>query len=55
MINGMSMDQETYQILGHFSLNVLYWKKKLQKDLCGPGEMNEKTADILARSLWPEI
>ena len=42
--------QEICRILGQVSLNLLYWKKNLQKDICGPGEINEKTADIQARS-----
>ena len=37
MIFGMSMGQETCRILGHFSLNLLYWKKKLPTEKCGPG------------------
>ena len=37
MIIGMSMDQETCRILGQVSLNLLYWKKNLQKEKCGPG------------------
>ena len=55
MIIGISMDQETCQIFGQVSLNLLYWKKNFQKDICGPGEINEKTADIPADHLWPEI
>ena len=34
-------------IPGH---NLLYWKKKLEMDSCGPGEINKKTAYIQARS-----
>ena len=37
MIIGMSMGQETCRILGQVSLNLLYWKKNLQTDTCGPG------------------
>ena len=33
----MSMGQETCRILGQGSHNLLYWKKNLQKDICGPG------------------
>ena len=29
--------QETCQILGQVSHNLLYWKKNLQTDICGPG------------------
>ena len=37
MITGISMDLETCQILGHVSLNLLYSKRKLLTDICGPG------------------
>ena len=37
MITGISMAPETCQILGQVSHNLLYWKKNLQKDICGPG------------------
>ena len=37
MITGISMGHETCQILGQVSLNSLYWKKNLLKDICGPG------------------
>ena len=37
MIIGTSEGQETCQILGHVSHNLLYWKKKLPTDICGPG------------------
>ena len=50
MIIGTSMGQEICLILGQVSLNLLYWKKNLQTDICGPGEIDEKTADIQARS-----
>ena len=50
MIIGISMGQEICLILGQVSLDLLYWKKNLQTDICGPGEINEKTADIQARS-----
>ena len=50
------MDQEIGLILGQVSLNLLYSKKNLQKDLCGPGvEIDEKTADIQARSFVARI
>ena len=48
MIIGISMDQEMCLILGKVSLSLLYWKKDLQTDLCGPVE---KTVDIQARLL----
>ena len=50
MMIGISMGQETFLVLGQVSLNLLYWKKNLQTDICGPGEISEKTADIQARS-----
>ena len=51
MIIGISMGQEACLIHGQVSLNLLYWKKNLQTDMCGPGgEINERTADIQARS-----
>ena len=37
MISGMSMGLETCLILGQVSHNLLYWKKKLSTDVCGPG------------------
>ena len=49
MTIGISMGQEICRILGRFSLNLLYWKKNLQTDICGPGQIDEKTADIQAR------
>ena len=36
MIIGISMDQEICLILGQVSHNLLYWKKKLPTDICGP-------------------
>ena len=37
MIIGISMVLETRQILGQVSHNLLYWKKNLPTDICGPG------------------
>ena len=37
IIIGISMGQEICQILGQVSLNLLYWKKHLQTEKCGPG------------------
>ena len=37
MTIGISMGQEICLILGQVSLSLLYWKKNLQKDICGPG------------------
>ena len=50
MIIGTLMALETCLIHGQVSLNLLYSKRNLQTDICGPGEINEKTADIQARS-----
>ena len=37
MIIGISMGQEICLINGQVSLSLLYWKKHLQTDICGPG------------------
>ena len=37
MIFGTSMGQEMCLIHGQVSLNLLYWKKNLQTDICGLG------------------
>ena len=37
MIIGISVGLETCLILGQVSHNLLYWKKKLPKDISGPG------------------
>ena len=50
MTVGISMGEEICLIIGQVSLNLLYWKKNLQTDVCGPGEINKKTAYIQARS-----
>ena len=47
MIIGISMGEETCQILGQVSLNLLHWKKNLY---VVREEINKKTADIQARS-----
>ena len=44
------MGLETCLILGQVSHNLLYSMKKLLTDILGPGENNEETADIQARS-----
>ena len=49
-IIGISMGLETCLILGQVAHIFLYWKKNLPKDFCGPGEINEKTAYIQAKS-----
>ena len=50
MIIGISMGQEICLIHGQVSHNLLYWKKKLPTDIVVRGEIDEKTADIQARS-----
>ena len=51
MIIGISMDQEICQILGQVSHKILYWKKNLLMDICGPvGEIDETASNIQARS-----
>ena len=50
MIFGTLMALETCLILGQVSHNLLYLKKKLLTDTCGPGEINVETAYIQARS-----
>ena len=50
MIIGTLMARETCLILGQVSHNLLYSTKKLLTDICGPGEINEDTAYIQARS-----
>ena len=50
MIIGISMDLETCLILGLVAHNLLYWKKKLPTDVCGPWGIDEQTTYIQARS-----
>ena len=50
MIIGTLMALQTCLILGQVSHNLLYSKKKFLTDICGPGEINEETAYIQARS-----
>ena len=50
MIIGILMALETCVILGQVSHNLIYWKRKPLTDVCGPGEINEETAYIQARS-----
>ena len=52
MIIGISMGQETCRILGQVSHNLLYWKKNLQTDLCGPGGKQQTSRPD---PLWLEI
>ena len=50
MITGTLMALETCLILGQVSHNLLYSMKKLLTDILGPGEIDEETAYIQARS-----
>ena len=50
IIIGTLMALETCLIFGQVSHNLLHSKKKLLTDICGPGEINEETAYIQARS-----
>ena len=43
MITVISMGQEICLILGQVSHTLLYWKKNLQTDICGPGRDFGKT------------
>ena len=49
------MGQEICPILEQVSLNLLYWKKNLLTDICGPGETDKTASDIQAGRLWPEL
>ena len=44
------MGQEICLIIEQVSLNLFYWKRNLPTCIFGPGEINEKTAYIQARS-----
>ena len=50
MIIGTLMALETCLTLGQVSHNLLYSTKKFLTDILGPGEINEETAHIQARS-----
>ena len=49
MIIGMSTRKEVFQILGKDSQNLFYWKKNLQRDICGPRETDKKSSDHWTR------
>ena len=56
MIIGISMDLETCQILGQVSHDLLYWKKNLPTDICGPGrDEQENSLHPEPDHLWPEL
>ena len=56
MITGISMGLETCQIFGQVSQNLLYWKKNLPTDFCGPGgRSTRKQLASRPDHLWPEL
>ena len=55
MIIGISMGQETCLIRGHVQSIYSVGRKNSRRIYVVRGEINEKTADIQARSIWPEI
>ena len=56
MIIGTLMALETCLILGQVSHNLLYSKKKLLTDTCGPGErLTRKQLTSRPDHLWPEL
>ena len=57
MITGISMGQEICVIIRQVALNLLYWKRNLQKDICGPGwrltrKQRTSKPDYLGPELW---
>ena len=53
---GISMGLETSLILGQVSHNLLYWKKKLLTEKCGPGgRLTRKQLTSRLDHLWPEL
>ena len=55
-IIGTSMGQEICLIHGKVSLNLLYWKKNLPMDICGPGErLTRKQLTSRPDHLLPEL
>ena len=56
MITRISMGLETCQILGQDSHNLLYWKKNLPTDICGPGRrLTRKQLTSRPDHVWPEL
>ena len=56
MIIGTLMALETCLILGQVSLDLFYWKKNLQTDVCGPGrDWRGKQLTSRPDHLWPEL
>ena len=55
-IIGMSTRIDVCQILGKDSRSSLYWKKNLQRDICGPGErLTKNQATTGPDHVWPEV
>ena len=50
MIIEISRNQEICPILGQVSHNSLYWKKRLQTDLCGLGGIDETASNMQAQN-----
>ena len=56
MIIGISMGHETCRTHGQVSHKLLYWKKKLLADTCGPGvRLTRKQLTSRPDHLWPEL
>ena len=56
MITGISMGLETCLLLGQVSLSLLYRKKNLQTDICGPGrDITRKQLTSRPDHFWPEL
>ena len=55
MIIGISMGQETCLIHGQVSLNLLYWKKKLQTDMWSGWRLTRKQLTSRPDHFWPEL
>ena len=52
---GTLMALETCLILGQVSHKLLYWKKNLQTNICGPGRLMRKQLASRPDHLWPEL
>ena len=58
MVTGISMDQEICLARGQVSLNLLYSKKQLPMDICGPvggGRLTRKQLTSRPDHLWPGL
>ena len=54
MIIGTLVALETCLILGQVSHNLLFWKKKLQTDICGE-RLTKRQVTSRPDHLWPEL